>query len=142
MAFDASSQMCRKAHAYTNLPIIKMSFQEMSWDNIFDGIWACASLLHVPRMELPGVLQRIARALRPGGVFYASFKHGDQDRIIDGRHFTDMTAFDLSQLLRSTELSLLEYWKTNDVRPGRANETWLNALSARKPHPFNVTHPS
>ena len=55
-AFDASPEMCRMARQYTDLPVIQMTFQEMTWRSAFDGIWACASLLHVPQVELPDVL--------------------------------------------------------------------------------------
>ena len=41
-AFDASAEMCRKAHEYTNASVIQMTFQQMIWRCEFDGIWACA----------------------------------------------------------------------------------------------------
>jgi 2-polyprenyl-3-methyl-5-hydroxy-6-metoxy-1,4-benzoquinol methylase len=47
-AFDASLEMCRMAREYSQLSVMEMAFQEMTWRNEFDGIWACASLLHVP----------------------------------------------------------------------------------------------
>ena len=45
----------------------------------YDGVWASACLLHVPREELAGIFGRIRRALKPFGVFYASFKIGEGD---------------------------------------------------------------
>jgi 2-polyprenyl-3-methyl-5-hydroxy-6-metoxy-1,4-benzoquinol methylase len=86
-AFDASPEMCRMARQYTELPVIQMTFQEVIWRSAFDGIWACASLLHVPRVELPEVLRRLVCALRRNGTLYASFKHGNDERIVDGRRF-------------------------------------------------------
>jgi hypothetical protein len=118
------------ARLYTNLPVIEMSFQDVNWDSAFHGIWACASLLHVPRVELPEVLARFAQALRASGVFYASFKYGSEERAVDGRRFTDMTEAALGSLFRATGFD--EYWTTNDVRPERAKERWLNALAIRK----------
>ena len=67
-AFDGSAEMVRRASAHTGLPVRHMTFQEMDWDSAFDGVWASASLLHVPRAELPAVMQRIVRALKPRGV--------------------------------------------------------------------------
>jgi hypothetical protein len=90
--------MCRLARQYTELPVIQMKFQEMVWHGEFDGIWACASLLHVPRLELAEVLRGVLRALRFNGTLYTSFKHGTGERIVDGRLFTDMTEGELSSI--------------------------------------------
>jgi SAM-dependent methyltransferase len=51
-------------------------FHELDDVDMYDGVWASACLLHVPRGDLGGVLVRIWRALKPGGQFYASFKAG------------------------------------------------------------------
>jgi hypothetical protein len=53
-----------------------MRFNDVSWRNQFDGIWACASLLHVPAASFPDVASRLVGALRPGGAWYMSFKLG------------------------------------------------------------------
>ena len=54
----------------------------------YDGVWACASLLHVAAATLPHILQRIHRALRPGGVFVASYKGGNgEGRDAMGRYY-------------------------------------------------------
>jgi hypothetical protein len=108
-----------------------MTFQEMMWRSEFDGIWACASLLHVPRMELTEILGRFVRALRPDGALYASFRHGTRERIVDGRQFTDMTEVELGPLLRSVGLPSAEYWINVDVRPGQTSKQWLNVLAGR-----------
>ena len=133
-AFDASIEMCRMARQYTELPVIQMTFQEMMWHGAFDGIWACASLLHVPREELPEILRHFVHALRPNGVLYGSFKYGSDERIVDGRRFTDMTEADLEPLFQLIGFNSVEYWTTNDVRPGRTEERWLNALAICKSH--------
>jgi len=131
-AFDASQTLVNIASAYPGLPVRKMTFQEMAFHNEFDGVWACASLLHIPLDELAGVLVRCANALKSGGVLYLSFKYGDGQRIAeDGRQFTDMNEARLTRLLQSDKsLALDTVWTNADSRPGR-NEVWLNAI-ARK----------
>jgi hypothetical protein len=104
----------------------------MTWRGAFDGIWACASLLHMPRVELPEVLRRFVRALRPNGTLYASFKYGSGERRVGGRRFTDMTEAELEPLLRSVGFSSTKYWITDDARPGRTSEQWLNALAHKQ----------
>lgn len=54
-------------------------FEDIATEAAFDGVWANACLLHVPRPGLPGILARVHRALRPGGAFYASFKAGEAE---------------------------------------------------------------
>ena len=46
---DASEEMCKLAEIHTGLEVLQMTFEQMDFDNVFDGIWACASLLHTPK---------------------------------------------------------------------------------------------
>ena len=91
-AFDASETMCECASKMTGLEVRKLTFQEMDYKDCFDGIWACASLLHVPENELSIVLSKLFLSLRDGGVLYASWKCGEAERVEDssGRFFSDM----------------------------------------------------
>lgn len=127
-AFDASSAMVNLAREHTGLPVQLMTFADVDWKEEFDGIWCCASLLHVPAFELPGVMQRLADALKPGGVWYVSFKYGDGEREVDGRRFTDMDEVGLWRLLGAMPCVEIEsLWTTKDKRPGR-DEVWLNGI--------------
>lgn len=128
-AMDPSPALAKLAEAHCGLPVEIGSFQDIDWRERFDGIWACASLLHVPLAELPDVFLRLAQALRPGGVLYVSFKHGRGEREHGGRRFTDLDESGLAQLLRVTQdLVVIETWITADQRVGREHERWLNAL--------------
>lgn len=128
-AFDASSEMVRLAAALTGRPIRHCTFLDLDYVAAFDGIWASASLLHVPRYQISAVLARLSCALKPGGVFYLSFKYGLNESIHHGRLFSDYTEASFSDLLSShPELSLVEVLVSEDVRPGRSTEKWLNVL--------------
>lgn len=78
-ATDGSPEMAEIASRRLNHPVEPMLFHELDEQGAHDGVWASACLLHVPREELTGILGRIRRALKPGGVFYASYKIGDHD---------------------------------------------------------------
>lgn len=78
-ATDGVPAMVAKANERHDLGARVMRFDELSAYREYDGVWAHACLLHCPRNELPGVLARIHRALKPGGYHYASFKLGDQE---------------------------------------------------------------
>lgn len=96
-------------------PVHHMRFEDVEWQSEFDGIWAMASLLHVPRGELMGTIDRLASALVPGGVFYMSFKEGDGDRVKDGRIYTDFTGPALETFLRqSKRIETGQVWISDD----------------------------
>lgn len=131
-AIDASEKMVEATANLTGLVARRLQFQQMEFDNEFDGIWACASLLHVPRAEIGTVLNAFARALRPNGVCYLSFKEGDGERVQDGRLFTDFTESGLKAVLaHHSELEVVRIWTTEDARPDRADQ-WVNALVRKR----------
>jgi len=61
-AFDASPALVGMAERHVGEPIYCLRFQDITWQEQFDGIWACASLLHVPAAELPDVMQGLCKA--------------------------------------------------------------------------------
>lgn len=78
-ATDGSPEMAEIAARRLNHPVEAMRFDELDEMAAYDGVWASACLLHVPRDELASILARIHRALKPSGVFYASYKVGHDD---------------------------------------------------------------
>ena len=128
-AFDASSEMAKLASQRLKQPVAVKQFEQLNDYELYDGIWCCASLLHVATDNLPSVFFRLQQALKPGAVIYASFKYGDGEREVNGRCFTDMNETTLSNLVAGvSNLSLSKTWLTQDQRPERNQEYWLNAL--------------
>jgi len=76
---DGSAELARQAEKLIGRPVTVMRFQDLRATGEFDGVWAEASLLHVPRAELPDVFSRIHRALKPGAPLHASFKAGEAE---------------------------------------------------------------
>lgn len=127
-AFDATAEMAKLASLHTGLEVMQMTFSETDAIARYDGIWCCASLLHVSAAELPNAMAKLEQALKPGGVWYISFKYGDGERVKDGRHFTDLNEKGLNTLLAGlADIALISHWITEDKRPERS-EMWLNAL--------------
>lgn len=128
-AIDGSPRMAEIAGRNTGIPVRCLRFQDLSEMDRYDGIWACASILHVPEEELPEVFFRMSRAARGQGILYVSFKYGTFAGERNGRFFTDLNEEKLSRLLSlRPELCLLSHWISSDARPERARERWLNAL--------------
>lgn len=127
-AFDASAEMVALAAGHAGIPVRLLTFSALDDAERYDGIWCCASLLHVSSRELPETMQKLADALKPGGVWYVSFKYGEGEREKDGRHFTDLNEQTLEQLVSPLSgIHIHTTWRTEDKRPGR-DEIWLNAL--------------
>ena len=133
-AIDGSEALCGIAQSLTGLPVRCLDFRDYTPEEgeVYEGIWACASLLHLKKTELLRVMKVLSQALIPGGAFYVSFKYGTFEGERNGRHFTDFTLEEFREFIKSIpELSVAEYWVTGDVRPGRGDERWLNIVLQR-----------
>jgi SAM-dependent methyltransferase len=134
-AIDASPALARIATANIGQQVEVLHIEDLDAKACYEGIWACASLLHLPEAAMPDALRRLWTALKPGGVLYVSFKYGDREYAEAGRHFTDATEPRLRDWCRELkDLQAIECWLTEDQRPGRS-QTWLNALLHRGPGP-------
>lgn len=128
-AIDGSVELCRLASEYTGIEVRDMLFQELDVQEKYDGIWACASILHLSRTELFDVLERMSQALKKNGIIYTSFKYGDFEGLRNGRYFTDFTEETFAVLISGIpSLSVEKQWITGDARMGRENEKWLNVI--------------
>lgn len=131
-AFDASAELARLASAHCGFEVAVRLFEDIDDVEAFDGIWCCASLLHVSLAAMPTTLDCLWRALRPGGTLYVSFKHGTGERVHGERRFTDADEDTLRQWFgRWPDANRFDVWLTDDQRPDRT-ERWTNALATRK----------
>lgn len=129
---DGSEQMCRLAEIYTDKEVLHMTFEEMEFEEVFDGIWACASLLHVEGKDMDRIMKKVVNALKPDGVLYMSFKYGDAEEIWNQRFFhdyTEETAYDM--VMRQDGVRIVEMWQSDDVRG--IETKWLNLLVKKDP---------
>ncbi len=127
-AIDASEEVCAEAEKLIHQPVLCLRFEDLQYEDEFDGIWACASLLHVSREEMGDVLVRLKKALKKNGILYASFKFGDQERVKDGRLFNDYDKASLKALMEGSGFEIRELFTTGDVREERADEKWINVI--------------
>ena len=131
-ATDGSAELCRLAEQRIGRPVRHELFQDLAETDAYDGIWACSSILHLPKAELADVFRKMLAALKPGGIIYTSFKLGTFEGMRNGRHFTDFTEATFREFLAGIPgLHIQQAWTTGDVRPGRENEQWLNLLLAK-----------
>lgn len=133
-AFDGSATMVKLAREYTGLPVRQMTFAKMSYDTKFDGVWANASLLHLPYRQLPAAFDNLLAVLKKHGIFYASFKIGEGERTEHtsgiNRHFTDFTEARLRDFVAQFPNLLIEkILHIPDDRDGYP--AWLNVYMRR-----------
>lgn len=127
-AIDGSPTLCQLAEQVIGQPVLHLQFQDLFYQGEFDGIWACASLLHLPLEQIPDILKKIVVALKPNGVLYLSFKYGHFEGVRGSRYYTDLDESTLSALITSSGgLRIVKTWLTNDARP-ESNDRWINMI--------------
>jgi SAM-dependent methyltransferase len=131
-AVDACEELARYASNKTGIEVRVERFDELDAKNKYDGIWACASILHVEKERIPEMLGRMRDALKPGGVMYISFKYGDFSGLRDGRYFVDLNEELFGEILKDISgVKIIDEWVSVDVRRGK-DVTWLNELVVRE----------
>lgn len=129
---DGSEELCKIASEYIGKEVIYSTFKEFKCTIKFDGIWACASLLHVKYDELKELMTNLSNNLKINGYFYLSFKYGNFEGERNGRYFTDMTEEKFKELIEHIlQYELIETHITGDAREGREDEKWLNIILKR-----------
>ena len=112
------------------LNVVCKKAEDIDYVNEFDGIWACASLLHVDSNNLNDVFKRCYKALRKDGVMYCSFKYGTFEGLRNGRYFVDVNENKIKEYISGTGFEIKEIMITYDVRPER-DDKWLNVILAK-----------
>jgi SAM-dependent methyltransferase len=136
-AFDYSPALVKLATKLTGQEVLNLSFRDLAFEDQFNGIWACSSLMHVPMDEMYDALFKLSRSMKVDGVLYASFKYGTGEHDRNGRHFVDLDEDGCDELIKlHRELAVIRCWKTSDLRPDREYEKWLNLL-VRKARPID-----
>ena len=132
-ATDGSEEICKVASDYTGINVKCLLFNELDEIDKYDGIWACASILHLDRDDLIDVFNRIARALKDNGILYTSFKYSEFEGMRNGRYFTDFTIESFNEFQTNIPEFIIEKnWITSDARAGREDEKWLNLIMSKK----------
>jgi len=128
---DASEEMCKLAEIHTGIEVLHMSYEEMAFDEVFDGVWGCAALVHVPEDELEEILEKVIDAMCRGGILFLSFREGDFEGFQGEQYFCEYTEEKLERILRETKrLEIKKIWVTDDVN--RNSELrWVNVLAKK-----------
>ena len=132
-AFDGSIKMVEQAKKEIKQEVMHLYFSEMNFQNEFDAAWACASLLHVPYIQQKCILEYIHNALKPEGIFFASYKYGKEKETVGLREFFNFNETSILPYL-SGLFELLTIWTTPYTNQGFSDSSkkWLNFLVRAK----------
>lgn len=129
-SLDGSAEMKAQAERLFGIKVKLASFLSLEEKDKYDGIWAQASILHLEEHDLRVALTLIERALKRDGVFYSSFRKGEEDGYENGRWYTNMTERRFLSFLPA-KLYVEKIWESQDVRPG-VSRTWLSIICRKK----------
>ena len=129
-SLDGSAEMKAQAERLFGIKVKLSSFLSLEEIEKYDGIWAQASILHLEEHDLRVALTLIERSLKRDGVFYSSFRKGEEDGYENGRWYTNMTERRFLSFLPAS-LYVEKIWESQDVRPG-VSRTWLSIICRKK----------
>lgn len=129
VSVDGSKAMCNLAETYIGKKVRNITFEKLDYDNEFDAVWACASLVHVDIGEITDVLFRIQRALKKKGILYASWKYGKGERIENQKYYADYDEESINNLFSDALIKVAKIWISDDnlIRASK----WLNVIGEK-----------
>lgn len=131
-ALDGSEELCELARIHLGQDVLCMRYEEMNFSGVFDGVWACASLLHAPEESIDAILDKVIDSMNGAAILYLSFKYGEYEGMRNGRYFRDYNTRTLKELIgRHEALEIIDIFKTDDIHSGDHGQKWINVL-ARK----------
>ena len=141
-AIDASAELiqwARQHHMSSRITWVHLDFssiEKQAWENKFTGIWACASLLHVPFLELPCIIESLLETLTDDGVMYLSFKYGEGERIDNERFFCNMNESRwITIVVNIPQVIEYDIWLSADKRAD-CKDAWFNVMIKRENNPI------
>ncbi|HET8705067.1 MAG TPA: class I SAM-dependent methyltransferase, partial [Pseudomonadales bacterium] len=131
VGLDGCPNFCAMARAHTGCEILHQHFLALDLPaNAFDGIFANASLFHVPSRELPRVLNELHTALKPNGIFFMSNPRGNAEGWNGPRYGHYMEFPSSERFLRAAGFTILQHYYRPSGKP-RAEQPWLAIVSQK-----------
>lgn len=133
-AIDGSIEMCKLASEYINQDVECMKFDELNEENTYDAIWACSSILHVEKEELPNILNKMIKALKPNGVIFTAFKKGEGYEIKEGKYYNFLTKEKLEKILNgiNENIKIIDYFETLSSTKRPEKVIWSNYILQKR----------
>ena len=133
IGIDISHEMINEAKTRVpNGDFKKMDMRNLKFkENTFDALWACASLLHISRKELPKVLQNLNKIIKPNGILFIALKEGEGSKIIREQKYNDLPRLfvyynkpEIEKLINENGFSIIK----SEIEKGTEKTNWINIL--------------
>ncbi|AWI53443.1 SAM-dependent methyltransferase [Aquabacterium olei] len=130
LGIDASTALVQMAAEYSGAPCEVVRIERISYEERFDGVWACASLLHLPRDAFRPALRSLNRALKRGGTLFMAVQEGQGEAILpDGRLYVYYSEDDIRTSLDAAGLAVNELWTTRNSAEAVHQPVWINVIA-------------
>jgi len=132
VGLDGSKTFCQMASEHSGCPVLHQQFLSLELDEAsFDGVFANASLFHIPSAELERVLKQLHRALRPGGILFSSNPRGSSEGWNGPRYGHYMELEVTESFLEQAGFKIIHHYYRPEGQP-RDSQPWLAILSQRQ----------
>ena len=132
VGLDASKELLKLAEERLGIKTIFADMVRWKASEPYDGIWCCASLIHLNSAEKEMFFKNLDYNLKPGGIIYISVKDGIKTGVDeDGRYYSNCTEAELRKYLEDAGCEILEVLTTDDAMD-RERFKWLNVFARKK----------
>lgn len=132
VGIDPSPSLVEIARERSSCSVVVGRAEALNFNAAFEGVWACASLLHLPRRILPRALANINKSLVQDGIFFLSMQNGSGESVgEDGRFYSRYSSSELISALNDAGFNVLSLWNTDDFLSRRDEITWVNILTRK-----------
>ena len=131
VGLDASEELAIIAMREKGITVFVDNMTTWIAEEPYDGMWCCASLLHLDDTGLRKFIDNIDKNLKTGGAIYISVKSGIETGYDDkGRYMRNFSFEELSQLLTASNIKIVEHWTTED-KMAREGFCWINVIGIK-----------
>src|SRR5574344_1378393 len=127
-AIDGSKEMCKIASTYINQEVYNITFDELNTNKKYNGIWACATLLHINKSEFINTLNKLYSILVDDGILYISLKNGDNNEIVDNKFYQYYTKDELDKIFADNNFRIKEYFIATSSTNKDEDRYWHNYI--------------
>lgn len=131
LPLEPSTELANLIEKEQGVKVVRQKVQEMSYENEFDGVYAIASLLHIPKNEILDVLKKINTSLKENGVFLLTLKEGVGESLDNQNRFFSYYAVDeIKEILEEAGFNNISFNKNNDML-NRADTQWITTMCSK-----------
>lgn len=133
---DISEKMAIIAHNFSGCEVITSDTRQLPFQNeFFIGVWAKASLHHIPKKELGNALREIYRITKKGGFFYSSVKSGHGEKLVPINGYNRFYSFykesEFKTFIEKSGFCVMDCYISTGINPKRPDK-FINVFAKKE----------